>query len=309
MDGGVAGILSEMEQTRRTNYATLHRMAHAAVCNVYRPSSRANIGFLRALGLFARDLWSHRQPIAVQIKSDWTGIYKGSYLGTFWAVVMAVTPMSVYMLLGWLKILPTDGAMPLSVYIAAGVTVWMLIAETITTSINGLRGAAASLSGSQMPLCVGLVAHYGVLISDTVIRLAALILFVLFSGAEHLSWTLLLFPVLIVPVLLFGIGLGFVLASFNVVFPDIDPLTGMILRYLVFFSCAFFPLPEGNAFLQQTLNWNVPAQLVMGVRELMILGHVDHPQGFAIACIASLAVFLFGIRTFYRLEPHIEERL
>ncbi len=284
-------------------------MARTTVCNTYRPSSRANLGFLRALGMFARDLWTHRQPIAVQIRSDWAGIYKGSYLGAFWAVVMAVTPMSVYMLLGWLKILPTDGAMPLSVYIAAGVTIWMLIAETITTSINGLRGAAASLSGSQMPLCVGLVAHYGVLISDTVIRLAALILFIVLTGSEHLSWTLLLFPVLIVPVLLFGIGLGFVLASFNVVFPDVDPLTGMALRYLVFFSCAFFPLPEGNAFLQQTLNWNVPAQLVMGVRELLVLGRVDHPHGFAIACMVSLVVFIFGIRTFYRLEPHIEERL
>ncbi len=259
--------------------------------------------------LFARDLWTHRQPIAVQIKSDWAGIYKGSYLGTFWAVVMAITPMSVYMLLGWLKILPTDGAMPLSVYIASGVTVWMLIAETITTSINGLRGAAASLSGSQMPLCVGLMAHYGVLISDTLIRLGALLLFVATSGSEHLSWTLLLFPVLIIPVLMFGVGLGFVLASFNTVFPDIDPLTGMVLRYIVFFSCAFFPLPESNTFLQTTLNWNVPAQLVMGVRELMVLGRVDHPQGFLIACAVSLLVFVFGVRTFYRLEPHIEERL
>ena len=284
-------------------------MAKTAVSNVYRPSSRASLGFFRALRMFARDLWTHRQPIAVQIRSDWAGIYKGSYLGAFWAVVMAVTPMSVYMLLGWLKILPTDGAMPLSVYIAAGVTVWMLIAETITTSINGLRGAAASLSGSQMPLCVGLMAHYGVLISDTVIRLAALILFIILSGSEHLSWSLLLFPVLIIPVLMFGIGLGFVLASFNVVFPDVDPLTGMVLRYIVFFSCAFFPLPENNAFLQATLNANVPAQLVMGVRELMVLGRVDHPQGFVIACVVSLVVFVFGIRTFYRLEPHIEERL
>ena len=56
-----------------------------------------------------------------------------------------------------LRIFGRDGRFPAGAYIAAGVTIWMLFAETITITINALRGLSHSLADAQTPLIVPLV--------------------------------------------------------------------------------------------------------------------------------------------------------
>jgi ABC-type polysaccharide/polyol phosphate export permease len=106
----------------------------------------------------------------------------------------------------------------------------------------------------------------------------------------------------------FSIGLGLILATFNIVLPDIDQLTGMILRYAVFFSYAFFPLPD-LPWVRAFNLWNLPAIFIINIREILVLGTCSQPGLFAAACGIGLFVFALGIRTFFRLEPRIIERL
>lgn len=275
--------------------------------NNYDSTTRNKASCGQAWRAFFDTAAEHWPQISARFVSDWVGIYKGSYLGTFWTVVMAIVPMSVYILLSILGIFPTAGAMPRAVYVSAGITVWMVIAQTITASIKNVKQAGRQLSGSQDPLIVGLISRYGILLSDTLIRFAALVAWMLISGVA-LRWNLLAFPLLLLPVLMFAMGLGLMLAAFNIVVPDIDPLTGMILRYAIFFSFAIFPLPA-VPWVEWMTRFNISAQYVSGIREYVVLGTFPQPFAFGIACLVSLGLFLLGLRTFYRLEPHIVERL
>lgn len=274
---------------------------------IYEAHTCEQLGCCTALRLLARTLYAYWPQVRLNMIQDWAECYRGSYLSLLWALVMPIVPMSVFMLLAMLRIFQQDGRYPAGVYIAAGITIWMLFAETITITINALRGLSHSLADAQTPLIVPLVSKYSMLFSDTAIRLLALLVWLLAAGVPF-KWTMLTFPLLFLPVIAFSAGLGLILATFNIVLPDIDQLTGMILRYAIFFSYAFFPLPD-LPWVRAFDLWNLPGIFIVNIREILVLGTCSQPGAFAAASAIGLVVFVFGIRTFLRLEPRIIERL
>ncbi len=277
---------------------------HAAT---YEAHTAERMGVVTALRLLVRTVRAYWPQIRLNMIQDWADTYRGSYLTLLWAVVMPIVPMSVFMVLAAMRIFHGDERFPAGVYIAAGVTIWMLFAETITITINALRGLSHSLADAQTPLIVPLVSKYSMLFSDTAIRLVALVAWLLIGGVPF-QWTMLAFPLLFLPMIAFSVGLGLILATFNIVLPDIDQLTGMVLRYAIFFSYAFFPLPD-VAWVRAFNVWNVPAIFIVNIREILVLGTCPQPVHFIGACVVGLLLFALGIRTFFRLEPRIIERL
>ncbi len=265
------------------------------------------LGVRGAVVLFTQTLSLYRRQIYVSMVQDWANTYRGSYLGLVWALVMPVVPMSAYMLIGAMGIFKGSPAFPAGVYISAGITIWMLFAETITISINSLYGMSHSLANAQTPLIVPLVSKYSMLFSDTLVRLMALLIWLLIAGVPF-RWTMLLFPVLFMPVIAFSMGVGMILATFNTVLPDINQVTGMVLRYAIFFSYAIFPLPD-SPWVRLFNLANVPGVFIENIRSILVLGTLPQPVLFAGACVAGVVVFALGVRTFFRLEPRIIERL
>lgn len=282
-------------------------MGESVTLEIYDARTGEQLGFVRSLAMLGRALTRYWPQIRVNMVQDWANIYRGSYLGIFWTVVMAIVPMSVFMLISALGIFTADGAYPAGVYISTGITVWMVVAETITLSIGSLRGLSHSLADAQTPLIVPLISRYSILLSDTLIRFLALVVWLLLAGVPF-RLSLLLTPLLFLPVFAFSMGLGLILAAFNIVVSDIEQLTGMVLRYAVFFSYAIFPLPD-LAWVRVFNLLNVPGIFVIGVRELIVLGRLSNPLPFGIACVLALLVFALGVRTFHRLEAHMIERL
>jgi len=283
----------------------MQQQAHQA--DIYESNTAESLGTLSALRLFLHTLKTYRAQILLNMHQDWADTYRGSYLTLLWAVVMPVVPMSVFMVLARMRVFQADDRFPAGVYIAAGITIWMLFAETITITINAVRGLSHSLADAQTPLIVPLVSKYSMLFSDTAIRLVALVIWVLIEGVPF-RWPMLVFPLLFLPMVAFSTGVGMILATFNIVLPDIDQLTGMILRYAIFFSYAFFPLPD-TAWVRAFNVWNLPGIFVVNIREILILGQCSQPGAFGAACLVGFLAFAFGIRTFFRLEPRIIERL
>ncbi len=282
-------------------------MQPSILTETYEAHTAERLSLADAFRLFARTLAAYWPQIRLNMAQDWADTYRGSYLKLLWAILMPIVPMSVFMLLAAMRIFEGDDRFPAGVYIAAGITIWMLFAETITITINALRGLSHSLADAQTPLIVPLVSKYSMLFSDTAIRLLALVAWLRIGGVPF-QWTMLAFPLLFLPMIAFSIGLGLILATFNIVLPDIDQLTGMVLRYAIFFSYAFFPLPD-LPWVRAFNVWNLPAIFIVNIRELLVLGHCSQPTAFVIACLAGLLVFATGVRTFFRLEPRIIERL
>lgn len=275
---------------------------------VYDADTAERMGSLTAVIGFVRTLRQHWPQVRLNMAQDWHETYRGTYMKLLWAILMPIVPMSVFMLLAKIRIFQSDGRFPAGVYIAAGITIWMLFAETITITINAVRSLSHSLADAQTPLIVPLVSNYSMLFSDTAIRLLALLVWVLIEKVPF-QWYMLAFPLLFIPMIAFSIGLGLILATFNIVLPDIDQLTGMILRYAIFFSHAFFPLPAEAAWVAKFAYFNIPGIFVVNIRELLILGECSQPTLFVVASIFGVILFVLGIRTFFRLEPHIIERL
>ena len=277
------------------------------LAQTYQAHTAERLGVVEALRLFARTMSAYWPQIRLNMVQDWHDTYRGTYMKLLWAVLMPIVPMSVFMLLAALRVFEQDGRYPSGVYIAAGITIWMLFAETITITINALRGLSHSLADAQTPLIVPIVSKYSMLFSDTLIRLLALVAWLLIEGVPF-NWWMLAFPLLFLPIILFSVGLGLMLATFNIVLPDIDQLTGMILRYAVFFSNAFFPLPD-KPWVTTMNYFNAPSIFIVNIRDILVLGQCSEPWGFAITSLAGVALFALGVRTFLRLEPRIIERL
>lgn len=113
-------------------------------------------------------------------------------------------------------------------------------------------------------------------------------------------FTVLLFPMALLPIGLMILGVSWFLSSLGVFLRDIAQLTAVATTVLMFLSPIFFPieaLPEQyRAFL--ALNPLAPA--IEQMRDILHWGTVPDPRGYLLYLIASIAVALLGFGWFQK---------
>ncbi len=184
------------------------------------------------------------------------GRFRGSYLGWTWALARPLVMLLVYGLivgafLGAAKTIPE-----FMVFIFVGLIAWNLFAAIVTSSIASITQGATLISRSSFPRILLPLSSAAVAIVDSLIQGAVLILaYVIVSDWPSIQSLAYLLPSAL-GVIMFGLGMGLLLAALNVYVRDVSYLTEIALQ-VGFWIC---PILYSYGFIvsaAQTYNWSV----------------------------------------------------
>ena len=131
---------------------------------------------------------------------------------------------------------------------------------------------------------------------DFVVRLIPVITVFIWCGVLP-SWESVFIPLLLVPVLLLALGLGFVLSIANLVIRDTANALGTALTIGMFLTPVLYPPPVRWPFY--LINFCNPlSPLLAASQDLIAEGFLTKPEMLTAACIFSTALFLAGWRAF-----------
>jgi lipopolysaccharide transport system permease protein len=270
----------------------------------YSPQTRLHDSLWTILKHFFLEIKRTRWQIWVTFKRDFVSAYNQTTVGLLWSVVMPLIPISVYLLLAYLRVLRTTENMPFVVYIVVGMTIWTFLSGSLTSPILAIQKSKVVLETSKYPILAVILSNFGQMIYQTSIRIIFVVLVLIFYKIS-LSWNILLLPLLILPLALFSLSLGIILAIVNVIIRDVQNVVDIVMRYGVFLSSVIFPMTETG--LIGTLNlFNPFNTFVIAVRNFIVFGQIPHLTVYLVTTGVSILLFLVACKVLYIMEYRLK---
>jgi lipopolysaccharide transport system permease protein len=292
-----------VEATVRDGAATLGRVRVATAGMLRRERTLRAIG--RAFVYPILTIWSNRSLIRVMVRRDVLGRYRGSFGGSFWTVFNPLLLMLTYFFVFSVVLqtrFPGDPSRSgFVLYYLAGMLPWLAFSEAVGRSASVMlehRNFVKKLVFAVETLPVNLV------VSGLVTEFFAVILFcgVLLAVRHNVPTTVAWLPLLLVPQVLFTLGLSWFLAALGVFVRDLGQILGFLLTIWFFATPICYPessLPPSATLL---LAKNPIFILVRGYRAIL-LDHTAPAFGSLWKLwLLSLAVFILGHAWFYKLR-------
>ncbi len=262
------------------------------------------------LDLALGELWAYRDLLATLAWRNLTVRYKQSLLGIAWAIIKPVIQMVVFsVVFGRLANLPSDGY-PYPIFLYAGLLPWTYFTTTITSASGSL------LSGSNMIHKVyfpRMILPFSYLFTSLIdLLLAMLVLFGMmgwYRADMVFSWTILLFPLFLIPAVVFAGGVSLWLSAAAARYRDVLHLVPYLLQLGMFIT----PVVYAVNLLPERFRWMLQLNPMTGVVEgfrWSLLGKPVDGWGVIFAGFGLAFVFLVsGMIYFRRVERTLADVL
>jgi lipopolysaccharide transport system permease protein len=262
---------------------------------------------LSTSSIFER-FWRIRRLAWRLMLRDFTARYRQSILGYTWSIFPALAMTAIFTFLGRGKILALGATtLPYPVFALLGLTAWWLFANSFQTVTISLTASATLIGKMKFPREALLAAALGHPLFETGIRIL-LIIVVAFLTRASFAWTIVLAPLVLIPLVLLAVGVGAILAILNALVRDVSSMLYVVLPMALFLTPALYPTP--TTFPAILINYlNPVSPFVVAIHDLAEHGTLTMPWALLGASLFALMVFLVGVRVFIVAQPVIAERL
>ncbi|MCU1550173.1 MAG: sugar transporter [Glaciihabitans sp.] len=193
-------------------------------------------GFFRGTINDLRELWKRRELQGILVRRELKNRYKDSALGFLWTLIKPITMLLVYYFaLG--QILGASRNTPeYAIFVFAGLTIWGLYADILTSSTMSILQNAALIKKVYMPREVFPLASVGSALLNFCIQFGVLLVAMIVFGQVPVNWdSLYIIPAVLV-VAIFGTALALVLSALNVYLRDVQYLVDVMVVLLFWAS-------------------------------------------------------------------------
>ena len=228
--------------------------------------------------------------------------YRRSVLGMLWSVLNPLLMMAVLTTIFSHVIrveITAEGGFAL--FYLVGYIVFNFVSESTSLSLTSVLNAAPLIKKVYVPKYIFplekcLYAMVNMLFS----MIAFVIVFVafVFMGRVTPHATMLLFPLPVLYILVFGLGLSLILATLNVFFRDIAHLYSVFLTVWMYATPILYPADILPAWLQSIMRFNPLAHYVTYFRNVLLYGVVPSLEENLICIAFSVLFLLLGITVF-----------
>lgn len=257
---------------------------------------------LVALG---KSLWRNRQLIVQMIRREIAGRYKGSALGLAWSFFNPVFMLAVYTFVfsvvfkaRW-GVGGEESKTQFAVVLFVGMIVHGLLAEVLNRAPGLILSSVNYVKKVVFPLEILPVVSMGAALFHSLVSLGVLLIaFALFNG--YLHWTAALAPLVVLPLVIFTLGLAWILASFGVFLRDVSQTIGIITTVMLFLAPVFYPITALPEKMRPWIMANPLTFIIEQAREVLIWGHLPNWTGLGIYTLAAIVVAWVGYAWFQK---------
>ncbi len=250
-------------------------------------------------------LWNHRTLTRSMVRRDILGRYRGSFGGVFWTVLNPLLLMVTYYFV-FAVVLRTRFAGDPSragfvLYFLAGMIPWLAFSEAAGRAPFVMwehRNFVKRLVFPLETLPVTLTA------SALVTQAFALALFLVYLALTRgtIPPALVWIPALLIPQVLFTLGVCWFLAALGVYVRDLGQINGFLLTLWFFLTPICYPEASLPAQAMGVLSQNPLFILVRGYRAILLEGGAPALVPLGQLWLVAAAVFILGHAWFYKLR-------
>ena len=256
----------------------------------------------------AGNLWRHRDLLKRLCHHDISAEYQGLLMGKLWAVGNPLVILCVYTFVfgyifkaRWMNS-GTDSLLEFAVTLFCGLIVFGVFSAVVNqaprmvvSKPNYVKRIVFPLE--LLPVCELVRALFHAGVSMLILTVAA------FLMQGTIPVTILLLPLLLVPLVFLTLGFGWLLAGLGVFLRDLGQLVVMCTHVLFFLCPVFYGVEMMPPRLQFMMKLNPLAFIITGVRQVVLWGDVPSPVAYVVWSLA-LGIFMgIGYTMFMRMKP------
>ena len=242
------------------------------------------------------EILNYRDLIRLLVIKDIKLKYRRSVLGYVWSILNPLLIMSVMSIVFSSMFKRNIENFP--VYLFCGQLLFNFMNSSTHVAIFSITVNAPLLKKTYIPKYIFTVAKITSGMVDLVFSLGALLIVMLVTGAGF-AWSYLLFPLVILQLYVFCLGMGLFLSQANVFFRDIQYIYNAVTTAWVYLTPIFYPidaLPDGLQWFIKHCN---PMYFyVAQFRDLVYLGRLPGWGIVTAGCVTALVALLVGIWCF-----------
>jgi ABC-2 type transport system permease protein len=258
---------------------------------------------------FRRELYElvrYRDLVVQLVTRDVRTRYKRSILGVGWTLLNPLLMMAVLTLV-FSQLFRADVS-HYAVYLLSAQLLWIFFAQTTTQAMNSLTWGGALVSKIYLPRSVFAVSQVGTGLVNLVLALVPLLLIVVLSGVP-LTWALLWLPLPMLLVACFALGIGLLLSTVAISFPDVVEMYQVILTAWYFLTPIIYPLSALPESTRSLMRLNPAYYLVEAFRAPVYAGTAPEPATLVVAMVAAVVTLVVGWLLFTSAADEMPARL
>jgi lipopolysaccharide transport system permease protein len=251
-------------------------------------------------------LFTHRTLIFRLVRREIEGRYRGSYLGILWALLVPLLLLAVYTFVfsvifqaRWDATLSDKRYFALILF--TGLVLFNIFSECVGRAPGLMLANPSYIKKVVFPLEV---LPWVALLSSLVN--AALSFLVLSAGYLLVigipPWTVLCFPLVLIPLCLFTLGLSLLLSSLGVFIRDLQQFIGIAIMVLLFLSPIFYPLSAIPESVRPFIELNPLGLAIEHGRGLLFFGTLPDPIVWAAYTSGAWLIAWVGHEWFTRTK-------
>ena len=256
------------------------------------------------------------------VKTDFKLRYQGSMLGMAWSVLKPLMLFAV-MYVVFVRFLRFGAGIPhFAVSLLLAQTLWAFFQEATSQGMQAIVGRGDLLRKLKFPKYIVVVSSTISALINLVISLFVVLIFMIVNGVEFRP-TILLFPLVVVELYIFALGIAFLLSTMFVRFRDIGHIWDVIMQAWFYATPIIYPLTQlinvgWLSVAKLVLMLNPIAQIIQDARYLVVTTQTETVWGLVgqqcwllklIPLLIIAIVLLVGVTVFRRRSPYFAEEL
>jgi len=256
-----------------------------------------------------REVWQYRDLLLLFVKRDVITVYKQTILGPLWYLIQPLfTSITFTIIFNNVAGIDT-GPVPPFLFNLAGITVWNYFTACLNGTSDTFKANAAIFGKVYFPR---IITPLSVVISTLIkfgIQFLIFIIFYIyyyFSGANlSINSSILFFPILIVIMGIFGLGLGMLISSMVTKYRDFSNLIGFGIQLLMYLSAVMYPMELIKEKIPKygwIVDYNPLAYVIETSRYMLLnVGNISI-LGLAYTFGVTIMIFFVGLLVFNKTE-------
>jgi ABC-type polysaccharide/polyol phosphate export permease len=261
------------------------------------------------------EIWTYRNLIYNLAQRELRARYKKSILGWLWSLINPASMLIIYTVVFGVffqaqpPVAGNGSLKSFGMYLFAGLVVWNMFNSTVTGAIIALQTSGGLLNKVYFPPSAPAIANLMTVVLQALIEGA--ILAVIMIALGNVSITYILFPVTLVFLAFFSMGVGLFLSVFNVYYRDVGYLVGIGMQVLFYATPIIYPLSliDDYPVVQDIVSLNPLTQLVEWCRDAFYNLTWPSLASFLLTALACMLTFVVGWIVFNIKARNIAEEL
>lgn len=278
------------------------------IITTYEPDNSLKKGYFGIIKEIFNEIRNNHWLIYQLFKRDFFAIYKQSFIGVLWAVIIPIVSVATFILLRSSNVFSMGEIdVPYPIFAILGMAFWQFFSRGIVAASNSLVKAGSMITKINFSKKSLVIASMGQAIVVFLVQfILVILLFIYYQFTPNIA--ILLIPFMLIPLFLMTLGFGFILSLLNGIMRDIGNIISTLMTFLMFLTPVLYARPQ-TGMLAQITRFNPFYYLISAPRELVLKGTILEMRGFVGSIIISIIAFLVFTVIFHLTETRVTERV